>query len=181
MLDWGVHLLDQIFHWLPSSPSSLYCRYSHALGFDVDDGFDAQLGYADGLTVNVRVDTNTYSRMPRWTLYGRDGTAQIADWDLRGHITLPVYGKEAEIAGIEAGNGFTKTMAYRPHDSVEQKPIPRPAVDHDAFFANFASACRGEQPPAVDLIGVRKVMRCMELCALSHETNTVLKNELQTL
>ncbi|MDE6399043.1 MAG: gfo/Idh/MocA family oxidoreductase, partial [Clostridiales bacterium] len=181
MLDWGVHLIDQIFDWMPASPTSLVCRYSHALGFDVDDGFDACLCYTDGLTVNVRVDTNTYSPMPRWTLYGRDGTAQITDWDLHGKIILPVYGKETEIVGIEAGNGFTKTMAYRPHDSVLERPIPRPAVDHDTFFANFAAACRGEQKPVVDVASVRKVLRCMELCALSHQKNTVLKNELQSL
>ena len=59
MLDWGVHLLDQIFCYKTESPEYLYCEYSHALGFDVDDGFNVKLGYKDGLTVNVRVDTNS--------------------------------------------------------------------------------------------------------------------------
>lgn len=175
MLDWGVHLLDQIFDCIDARPLSLFCRYSKALGFDVDDGFDAQIGFDGALTVNVRVDTNTFVRMPRWILYGRNGTAIIDDWNVNGRIILPVYGTEIETVGIEAGNGFTKTMAYRPHQSVTEQPISRPEVDHDTFYKNFAAAVRGKEKPIVTPESVLKVMRIMELCELSDKTNTVIK------
>ena len=181
MLDWGVHLLDQIFDFIKEKPLSLYCKYSHALGFDVDDGFDAQIGFENDLTVNVRVDTNTFTPMPRWIIYGRDGTAVINDWDLNGKIVLPVYGKEVEIVGIKAGNGFTKTMAYRPHDSVSESDIPAPSVDGDAFYKNFVAAVRGKEKPIVSNESVRKILRIMELCAISSKENKVIKDELKNL
>ena len=178
MLDWGVHLLDQIFQFIKDKPSSLYCQYSYALGFDVDDGFDAQIDFEKGLTVNVRVDTNTFTRIPRWTIYGRDGTAVIDDWALNGKIVLPVYDSKVEIVGIEAGNGFTKTMAYRPHQSVTELEIPKPAVDYNTFYKNFVNACRNEETLCVTGESVRKVLRAMELCALSAKENRVIKDEL---
>lgn len=181
MLDWGVHMLDQIFQFIKEKPLSLYCRYSRTLGFDVDDGFHAVLEFEGDLTVEVRVDTNTFTKKPRWTLYGRNGTAEITDWDLNGNVILPVYGKEIELVGIKAGNGFTKTMAYRPHESVRVLPIEKPRVDGDAFYKNFVAAVHGEEKPAVDVASVRKILRVMELCALSDEKNAVLKDELKNL
>ncbi len=181
MLDWGVHLIDQIFDFKKEKPSSLYCRYSKVLGFDVDDGFSAKFEYADGLAVNVRVETNTFVKLPRWIIYGRDGTAVIEDWELNGKIILPVYGSEVEIAGIEAGNGFTKTMAYRPHSSVIEQDIPNPEPDCDAFYKNFAAAISGKEEPRISNESVRKVLRVMELCKLSSEKNEVIKSELKDL
>lgn len=181
MLDWGVHLLDQIFCYIKGNPTSLYCRYSHALGFDVDDGFNAQIEFDGELTVNVRVDTNTFAEMPRWIIYGRDGTAVITDWALNGKIILPVYGSEVEIVGIEAGNGFTKTMAYRPHESVTELEIPKPIVDYDTFYKNFVAACRGKEKQCVTIESVRKILRIMELCTLSDKENRVITSELKNL
>lgn len=181
MLDWGVHILDQIFDCIRQKPISLYCRYSHVLGFAVDDGFYAQIEFEDDLTVHAHVSTNTYIQQPRWTLYGRDGTAQISDWDVHGKIILPVYGKEEIIEGIAAGNGFTKTMAYRPHESVRELPVEKPQVDADAFYKNFAAAVRGKEQPVVSVASVRKILRLMELCALSDRENAVLKTELKSL
>lgn len=173
MLDWGVHLLDQIFDFIKAEPVSLYCRYSHALGFEVDDGFDARIRFNNGLDVNVRVDTNTFIKIPRWIITGRGGTAVIEDWDLNGKIVLPVY-SESETQGIRAGNGFTKTMAYRPHDSVKEQPIPRPNVDCDAFYKNFVAAVSGKEKQIVSYESVRKVMRIMELCKLSNDKDSVI-------
>lgn len=181
MLDWGVHMLDQIFDYIKDKPTSLYCRYSHALGFDVDDGFNAHIGFENDLEVNVRVDTNTFTDIPRWIIYGRDGTAVIEDWALNGKITLPVYGTEVEIVGIEAGNGFTKTMAYRPHESVTEREIPKPVVDYDTFYKNFVATITGKEKSCISIDSVRKVMRVMELCTLSDKKNTVLKKELLQL
>ena len=39
MLDWGVHLIDQAVVMFGGAPDSIYCSYSFAQGFDVDDGF----------------------------------------------------------------------------------------------------------------------------------------------
>ena len=126
----------------------------------------------------MRVDTNTFTRIPRWTIYGRDGTAVIDDWALNGKIVLPVYDSKVEIVGIEAGNGFTKTMAYRPHQSVTELEIPKPAVDYNTFYKNFVNACRNEETLCVTGESVRKVLRAMELCALSAKENRVIKDEL---
>jgi len=75
MLDWGVHLIDQMVYMLPELPESVYCRYFYGAGFEVDDGFRLEMNYNGGLSVEIAVDTNCFIPLPRWTVYGADGTA----------------------------------------------------------------------------------------------------------
>lgn len=179
MLDWGVHLIDQIVNLYPNRKiESINSDFSYVLGFDVDDGFLTTLRFEDDLTVTVRVDTNSYVNLPRWIIYGRDGTAVINNWSIEGKIVLPNYDAKVEIVGIEAGNGFTKTMAYRPHSSVIEEKLPKVLVDKDIFYKNFYQALNKKEPLLIQPDGVLKVLKLMELAKKSNDSKEILKNVL---
>lgn len=161
MLDWGVHLIDQLCGLMTEPLTSMYTSLSFAQGYEVDDGFTLEMK-TKTTSYNCRVDTNAFVSLPRWMLYGSEGTAVIQDWDCSGKIITAVYGSDEEIEGIRAGNGFTKTMAYRPHSSVQEHALPARREDPDAFYRNFAAACAGKEPCVIRHDEVRRVLEIME-------------------
>ena len=39
MLDWGVHILDQMLLFVPEKVKTVYCKVNHVTNYEVDDGF----------------------------------------------------------------------------------------------------------------------------------------------
>lgn len=179
MLDWGVHLIDQMVFLYRELPQSVYCNYFHVAGFDVDDGFRLEMRYRDGLTVEIAVDTNCFINLPRWQIYGTDGTAQIVDWELHGKVVKPEFSKEWKIAGIQAGNGFTKTMAYRSADSVTEYDLDRVYPESCAFYEEFYAVSVNGKTPLIQPREVMSVMKIMEAAKLSSVENKTIYLEEQ--
>lgn len=93
LLDWGVHLLDQLL-WLVDSPiQSVYSDLSYILGDEVDDGFMSYITFENGVKALVEVGTTNYTKLPRWYVKGLEGTAKINDWDLSGEIIAATAGR----------------------------------------------------------------------------------------
>ena len=163
VLDWGVHLIDQLCGIMNEPIEDMYTSLSFAQGYEVDDGFTLEMRTRTA-SYNCRVDTNAFISLPRWMIYGEDGTAVIRDWECNGQIITAVYGSKEEIEGIRAGNGFTKTMAYRPHSSVKEHALPEKKENPDEFYRNFAAACAGKEECVIKHGEVRKVLTIMENC-----------------
>lgn len=176
LLDWGVHMIDQIMNMMHEKLLHIYCQFSYEAGYDCDDSFKLEMVFSGNKCVEVVVDTNCFTPLPRWVVYGQDGTAVVEDWDLKGRMVKPIYTeKPHEITGIQAGNGFTKTMAYRPHETVETLPleiINRPPYP---FYNHFVKALRGEEEPVVKNCEVLRVLKIMEAAFKSGATNSVIK------
>lgn len=177
LLDWGVHLIDQMLQMIPSPVESLYCEFSHIYGEEVDDGCDISVHFENGVNYRVVVSTDCFRSLPRWQVYGTEGTATVADWDLSGGITR-ILTREGAKHGIRAGNGFTRTMAPREGDSVEELPLPVVHAEPFAFYKNFAAVCAGKGNPAVRKDEVLRVFRLMEAAQRSAEQNIVIKEKL---
>lgn len=161
MLDWGVHLIDQLCGIMTEPLQSMYTSLSFSQGYEVDDGYTMEMKTAT-TSYNSRVDTNAFINLPRWMVYGENGTAVIENWDCTGKIVTAVYGSTEEIEGIRAGNGFTKTMAYRPHSSIKELPLPARREDPNEFYRNFAAACAGKEECVIRHDQVRRVLEIME-------------------
>ena len=177
LLDWGVHLIDQMLQMIPSPVESLYCEFSHIYGEEVDDGCDISVHFENGVNYRVVVSTDCFRSLPRWQVYGTEGTATVADWDLSGGVTR-ILTREGAKHGIRAGNGFTRTMAPREGDSVEELPLPVVHAEPFAFYKNFAAVCAGKGNPAVRKDEVLRVFRLMEAAQRSAEQNIVIKEKL---
>ena len=175
MPDWGVHLIDQMLQAVPAPVVRLYCEYSYIYGEEVEDGCDLSLHFANGVQARIVVATDCFRRLPRWMVYGTEGTATIEDWDLSGGMTRVVEREDRGLVGMRAGNGFTKTMAQRSDASVRQLPLPVVRAEPFAFYRNFARACAGEEPAVVQESEVLRVFRIMEEAARSAKTHRALR------
>lgn len=75
MLDWGVHLIDQMLMMVKSSVKSLYCEYSYIYGEEVEDGFHLTVRFENGIRYRVVVATDCFRSLPRLAgvRHGRHG------------------------------------------------------------------------------------------------------------
>lgn len=163
LLDWGVHLLDQLL-WLIDSPIvDVKVDMSYILGNEVDDGFLVYITFENGIRVLVEVGTTNYTQLPRWYVKGNRGTARIDDWDLSGEMVVPTgENVEEKPSPIQAGVGLTKTMAPPVDGVVEEIDLPKPCTDYPTFYQNFYSVVRENGEPLVKNDEVRKVMALID-------------------
>jgi predicted dehydrogenase len=141
LLDWGVHLLDQILDLIPEKVTSVQAHIRKIHHEEVDDCFTVLLRFANGCTVNVSITTNCYINLPRWHVSGEDGTAVILDWEQNGHIiTLadPTI-QDWEDAVIYTHAGPTHTMLPRPKDTTKKLPLPAVKGDWVEIYRNIVA------------------------------------------
>ena len=178
MLDWGVHLIDQMLQMIPYNITSVYCNYSYQAGEEVDDGFNLQVKFENGLLYKIVVDTNCYNELPRWQVYGKDGTATVTNWranNVEGKLSKVNLYKDDKLEGVEAGNGFTKTMAKRRVETIDELPLEVIKGNKNAFYTNFMNAILNNEKPIVTKDQVLRVFKVMETAYKSAQTNEVIK------
>jgi predicted dehydrogenase len=163
LLDWGVHLIDQIL-WLVDSPiQTMQADFSHVLGNEVDDGFILYLTFENGIRTLIEVGTTNYSKLPRWYVKGTKGTAKLEDWDLSGEIIL-AKNQDLHVVPtpIKAGVGLTKTMAPPSEAATEKLAIKAVQADYPSFYQNFYDVIRNGAKPLVKNDEVRKVLKVID-------------------
>lgn len=176
LLDWGVHLLDQLLLLTDSRIESVKADLSTILGTEVDDGFTAAIRFKDGLSAVIEVGTTNYIKLPRWYVKGTEGTAVIRDWSLEGEIvrTNPDVAK-VEPSPIQAGVGLTKTMAPPSEKSTLRLPVEKAVPPAQSFYENFAALLDGRSAQAVKNDQVLRVLRLIETIFEAANTQTVVK------
>lgn len=178
VLDWGVHLFDQIFRLTGERRlKTVYATLTNVTNQEVDDGFTAVLRFEGGLEVLVEVGTNNFISLPRWYVLGENGSAVVEDWDLSGKIVKAFSEEEKEIVPVRTAAGLTKTMAPRREDTIRVEELPRVLGDIADFHRNVAAVLLRGEEPAVKLPEVKRVMRLMETVFESAEKNHVMDFE----
>ncbi len=177
LLDWGVHLLDQLLLITDSKIDSVWTELSFILGTEVDDGFTSFIKFKDGLTALIEVGTTNYVKLPRWYVKGTEGSAILRDWDLSGEIVRnnPDVAK-VEPKPIKAGQGLTKTMAPPSEESTLKLPLEKPPVPEQSFYENFIAAIEGTSPQLVKNEEALRVLRLIEAIFESAEKRAVLND-----
>ena len=121
ILDWGVHMLDQLLQLVDDDVISTFCTVSHVTNDEVDDGFKAIITFGSGLTAQVEVGTSNFINLPRWYMQGENGTAIINDWALNGEIVKVSDWEKRDAVPVVTAAGLTKTMAPRTEETI--KPL----------------------------------------------------------
>ncbi|GGN99263.1 Gfo/Idh/MocA family protein [Saccharibacillus kuerlensis] len=179
LLDWGVHLLDQLLLLTDSKIESVYADLSYILGTEVDDGFTASIKFKNGLSAVIEVGTTNFIKLPRWYVKGTEGTAVIRDWDLSGEIvTRNREVEHVEPKPIQAGKGLTKTMAPPSEESTIRRPIEHVEDLSDNFYVNLVSTLEGASKQAVPNDEVYRVMTLIEAIFESAESNSVIVRDI---
>lgn len=163
LLDWGVHLIDQIL-WLVDAPLvDVKVDFSYLLGDEVDDGFVSYLTFENGVRALIEVGTTNFVKLPRWYVKGLQGTAKIDDWDLTGEVVRATnHSTVVAPSPIQAGVGLTKTMAPPAEAATDSLDLPKALAEYPSFYQNFYEVVREAGEPIVKNEQVRQVLQVME-------------------
>lgn len=162
ILDWGVHLIDQVMQIIPSKIVRVYCAETFITGTEVDDGFKLSLYFEDGKTAYIEVGTYNFIAMPRFYLQCRDGSAIIEDWRKNAQIARMKAWNEKEVVPVQTAAGITKTMAPRDEITLDTYEAERPVSDVHDFYRNFCAALDGREELTIKHCEVRRVLEVME-------------------
>jgi predicted dehydrogenase len=163
VLDWGVHLLDQALMLFPGvALKTVYATLTNVTNQLVEDGFTADLGFANGIHMIVEVGTNNFISLPRWYVLGSDGTAMIGDWGEDIKIVRACGMDEGDVVPVRTAAGLTKTMAPRREDSIFTEFRPEEKSDIRDFYRNVMAVLEGQEESLIRLEEVIRVMRLME-------------------
>lgn len=182
MLDWGVHLIDQIMYMIPEKVVNVFCKMYSIDYPEVDDNFRLTMTFESGLTAHIEVSTNNYITHPRWYVLGETGTLVVDDWNCTGKIVRCIDKEdvwEEEIVYTKAGP--TKTMAPRNPNSTETITLSEPTdvVDNLTVVYNQLLDCvEGKADLTIKPEQALRVMKVMEASRLSHETAQAIKTDI---
>ena len=170
LLDWGVHLIDQIMHMVHSPVREVY-THMLSLKFDgVDDNFKLLLRFENDVSALVEVDTYTFINLPRWHVSGESGTLQIDDFACTGKVvranTVEIKWDEGIVYTVA---GPTRTMAPRPKETIEELALPTLESDARDYYCNFRDADLKGPPLAVQPAEALRVMRVIDATFASAE------------
>ena len=175
MLDWGVHLIDQILQLTgPDDPViRIYCDVHNILGYEVDDNFTLRLTFESGARATVEVGTYNFTRLPRLYMQCENGGAIFVTGAEELAVTELKLWNEKEVTPEQIGSGVSKTMAKRDNMTVESYTVPREPSDVHDYYRNFCKAVDGEEEILIKLPEVRRVLAVMQTALECAETNTV--------
>lgn len=176
ILDWGVHLFDQIMQMIPQKLTSIYAELSYVTNEACDDGFTVTLKFENDLTVVVEVGTSNFINLPRWYMLGENGSAVVEDWALNGKIVMVSDWENREAVPVVTAAGLTKTMAPRNDDTIKEYPLPRIECDIREFYRNVINTINGENEQLIKHEELMRVMKLMEAIFESGENNLVIRD-----
>ena len=175
LLDWGVHLLDQMLMLNEGKKLlSVYATMTNVTNDEVDDGFRAILKFENGPECLVEVFTNNFIEAPRWYVCGENGTAIIRDWDMNGEIVKIKDWETMDAVPIQAGAGITKTMAPRTDETIKKFPFEKIYVEWADYYNNIYDVLRNGAQQLITHPQQRRLMLLMEAIVESAEKNQVV-------
>ena len=178
ILDWGVHLIDQMLQLVPEKITAINCVTTHITNKEVDDGFRLELDFESGKTAHVEVGTYNFIAMPRFYMQCENGALYLTDWQQKAHIAKLTRWIEKDVTPVQNAAGITKTMAPRDSLTLDEYDIERPSSDVHNFYRNFCAAIDGKEEQLIKNCEVRRVLRVMETAFESAEKHQTVSVEI---
>jgi len=176
LLDWGVHLIDQIMYMVPEKVVNVFARLHKVKTPDVDDYFKMVMTFESGLNAQIEVGTYCLKPLPRWYVNGDLGSAYINGWDCTGEVLHAKVLDEWSHEVVQTAAGPTRTMAPRTKEQVEVIPLPEITTDWADYYNNLLAVLDGkENELLIKHHEVMRVMKVMEACFESSETGKVIE------
>jgi predicted dehydrogenase len=178
VLDWGVHLLDQILIMMGNQKLRyVYASVTNITNQLVDDGFTTELEFENGVRALIEVGTNNFINLPRWYMLGQDGTAIIETWERNAKIVKAVGINETDVVPVRTAAGLTKTMAPRREDTIHTEELQNVKSDIRDFYCNVMHVLSGKEETLIKLSQVMRVMKLMEAIFESAAKRQVIEFE----
>jgi len=183
LLDWGVHLIDQMLLLQDRAVTSIYANLKSVMTETVDDYFSIKLKFDNGTTGLVEAGTFALRKLPRWFIYGDNGTLVIDDFDCKnGGITyLKSYCTNQLIVDNVVDNVVGTSRLLHPISPQQTKNIRFPldieSLDN-IFYDNFFKAIQGLTSIYIQLSQIKRVMKIIDLAKIAAEKNEVIKTNI---
>lgn len=177
ILDWGVHLIDQMLQLIPEKITSVNCVTTHYTNKEVDDGFRLEIGFISGKTALVEVGTYNFLPMPRFYMQCEKGTLKLKDWQEKPQIAKLTRWIEKDVTPVQNAAGITKTMAPRDELTLDFYENEIPKSDVHNFYRNFCNAIDGKEEQLIKNCQVRRVLEVMVYAFRSAEEKQTVKKE----
>ena len=178
ILDWGVHLIDQMLKLIPEKVVKVYCELNNITTDEVDDGFNLRLTFASGKRATVEVGTYNFIAMPRFYMQAREGSALIEDWQKKCRVAKLKAWCEKDVLPVQTAAGITKTMAPRDEITIDSYEIERPTSDVHDFYRNYVLAIDGKEEQLIRNCEVRRVLQIMLAAFESGESGRALEVDI---
>ena len=178
ILDWGVHLIDQMLQLIPEKIVKIYCEVTNITTDEVDDGFNLHITFESGKRATVEVGTYNFIAMPRFYMQCKDGSALIEDWQKKCQVAKLKAWCEKDVLPVQTAAGITKTMAPRDEITIDSYEIERPASDVHDFYRNYTKAIDGKEEALIKNEEVRRVLLVMEAAFKSGESGEAVHCEI---
>jgi predicted dehydrogenase len=171
LLDWGVHLIDQMLDFFPQKVVGVDANLHQVFAPEVDDNFTASFRFENGLNYIVNVAMNSFIIQPRWHISAEDGTAIIEDWECTGKIVKLSDSKTMEWAEdiVYTAAGPTRSMAPRPKNTTIELALPKAEQTWLDFYHNIIAVLEGRAQPIITTAQALRVMKLIDLVFLSNE------------
>ncbi len=177
MLDWGVHLLDQMLQFIPEKVTSVYGKMHHVTNTEVDDGFRMIFTFESGITVLVEVGTSNFINLPRWYMQAENGTAMMTDFGSDAEIVNIECWDNSDAVPIKTAAGLTKTIAPRTEETIKRSIYPHVHADVHDFYKNVAATMAGKESQLIRHDELMRVMKLMEAAFRSDELGQIVAFE----
>lgn len=178
ILDWGVHLIDQMLRLIPEKIVTVNCNTTHITNKEVDDGFRLELGFEGGKSAYVEVGTYNFIAMPRFYMQCQNGSLYLEDWKNKPKISKLTRWIEKDVTPVQNAAGITKTMAPRDSLTLDMYENEIPKSDVHEFYRNFCSAIDGKCEQYIKNCEVRRVLQVMQAAFDSAENLQTLRTDI---
>lgn len=184
LYDWGVHLIDQMLCLMEGHElKTVYAELRNVINRDVDDYFDIQMHFDNG--VNCRVELGTYCLSDKpgwferhWFLSGDEGSAYVDGFNPQGkivHTTELLKNVPGKITMTKAGP--TRSFGPPPAGRIETEELPKVNVAHRMYFDAYRDYVVGEGELMVKPSQVMRLLKVVEAVRLSGSTHRSVEFE----
>lgn len=177
MLDWGVHILDQMLQMVKEKITKVYAHMHHVTNYEVDDGFRMVITFESGKQALLEVGTSNFINLPRWYMQGENGTALIEDFGSDATIVNITDWNNADAVPVRTAAGLTKTMAPRTDETIKKSVLPHVHADIHDFYRNIVDVLDGKAESVIRHDELMRVMKLMEAAFLSDQTQQIVDFE----
>lgn len=175
LMDWGVHLIDQLLCMIPGEVTQVYSQMVMLPGKECEENARVLLSFSGGQRAQIRVDTRCFCRLPRWYAMFERGTAVIPG--VGGNCWIYEQGDANSVVrdGYSTGSGPSRTLA--PSEDVVCRAFDLPVDDSfvQRFYSNVADAIDGKAALYVQPQQVLRVLRLLDAARQSEQQGCAIR------
>ncbi len=172
LLDWGIHLLDQLLDLFDSPVISVDAHIISMYSPETDDNVRIFLRYENGVSVLFEVAYNCFIPQPRWHMCCEHGTVAIQDIDGKGVMRLAdSTGEVRHLSNIVyTDHGMvTDEIDVPMNNSFVEVNLPKVDSAWSHLYRNVAAAIDGREELVVKPEQALRVLKVVELARQSSE------------